>query len=607
MHTDLRTLIGLISCTNYETLCSIVASHPPFDDWFFKYNPTNHNMSVLKTVENNPSTVYADTTLVTEKPYLSLPLQEGKYTHSGTVQTTVYDNSGNGNNGTISNITTGGSWNDDNTLTNNGGSALSIDLPSISALNTLTEFTVSFWYNPLDELIPTQTRYLVTKGVGIAQSIAIYRNASVNDLRFAVFETSGSDFQAITFPNAFPNANEWYFVICKWKSGEKAKISVNNAPYLESTNIKTFTLTNAVNNVKLFRSPNGAKGIIALFKMWNTQISDSKQTDLYYEGYHNPLFPKSENIQPSVEEDPEDIFIPFSNVYTLDKMTTPVLADYRRLNSLAGDNPLIQRYNVADGTSAVDPEVLKYNVPDGVTTGGGAIPFTAEYTLAIPGSNNSSVRLTDSEDNDAAGIEVDTGSTLIGKKITKATFYLKGVNSPTGNIFCRIWNASDVVVATLGYNGTAGAGLNSATVNTSTHTAYSFWDVTSTYGNMAVGWKVGLEYVGTSSDEIQVRRDSDAPKANEIQASRSKDDGDWSSNDDYDVCGILYSGGTGSPSVDPWIELGTGTFTTVTEIFGATAHNLLNQIPRKVTLRLKKTGTPTGTFTVAVMNGAVHR
>ena len=103
-----------------------------------------------------------DTSLVTEPAYLSCPIQEGKYTHSGTVQTTIYDNSGNGNNGTLTGLTNtpGGMWNDDNTLTSLGsdsaGSAdtgLAIDFGSITALNTLTEFTVAFWFNPLDEVI----------------------------------------------------------------------------------------------------------------------------------------------------------------------------------------------------------------------------------------------------------------------------------------------------------------------------------------------------------------------------------------------------------------------------------------------------------------------
>lgn len=182
--------------TNYESLCTLVAQELPFDDWFFKYNPTTHAMSIINTSSNNFASVYADTSLVTPTPAISCPIQEGKYRHDGTIQTTVYDNSGNARNATISNITTGGQWNDDNTLTSNGLASgnLQIDFGSISAINTLTEFTVSFWYNPLDELIPTTTKYLTNKGIALPQSFVIWRNANTNDLRFVVYQTSSSDF-----------------------------------------------------------------------------------------------------------------------------------------------------------------------------------------------------------------------------------------------------------------------------------------------------------------------------------------------------------------------------------------------------------------------------
>src|SRR5688500_18616177 len=162
--------------TGFDFLCGLVDAELPFHDWFFKYNPTTHNMSVINTSENNLASVFADTSLITSPPYLSLPMQEGKWTHSGTVQNTVYDNSGNGNNGTISGYTTGGSWDDDNTLyslgSNIAGTAdgMAIDFGSITTLDTLTEFTISFWFNPGLELINNKSynTRLITKGYGVA-------------------------------------------------------------------------------------------------------------------------------------------------------------------------------------------------------------------------------------------------------------------------------------------------------------------------------------------------------------------------------------------------------------------------------------------------------
>ena len=59
--------------TGFQYLCGLVAAELPFHDWFFKYNPTTHNMSVINTTENNVAAVIADTSLVTTIPYLSIP------------------------------------------------------------------------------------------------------------------------------------------------------------------------------------------------------------------------------------------------------------------------------------------------------------------------------------------------------------------------------------------------------------------------------------------------------------------------------------------------------------------------------------------------------
>lgn len=596
--------------TNYETLCSIVDQEPPFDDWIFKYNPTNHNMSVLKTTENNNSIVFADTSLITPVPAISVPIQEGKYTHSSTVQTTVYDNSGNNRNATIQNIAAGGVWNDDNTLTSNGldSGNIQIDWGSISAINTLTEFTIAFWFNPLDQIItPATSRYLIHKGITVANSFLIYRNPSTNDIRFVVYNTGAADFAAVTFSNAFPEANRWYFVVCKWKSGEKTKISVNNDTMVESSNTETFTMTNSTNNLSLFRTVNSVKGNIALFKFYTTQISQTVQDELYYEGYHNPLFPKSENIQPVPSETPDPIFIPFSNVYTLDKMTTPVAGDYRKINSLAGDNPLIEKYNVVDGTDTTDPEVFRYDVPDGVTTGGGEIPFTriGSAPATVDSSDNSSGKLGDGQ-NDAVALEIDTGGTGIGdtingKVVTKAIFWMRRPSSSvTGILYCRIWNTGSSLspVATIGSMSASAVTEGSSGDDWD---PYTFTNTANTVA-MADGYRIGMEYQGAGeSDVIDVQRRASDIDNSIIQAGY---DGGWNTNSSFEVKCDLYTGGTGSASVDPWIETGSGSVTTVTESFGSSSHNLLNRIPTKVIVRLKKTGTPSGTFAVALMNSS---
>lgn len=613
--------------TNYETLCNLVDQEPPFDDWFFKYNPTNHNMSVIKTTENNNAVVFADTSLVTVNPYLSVPIQEGKYTHSGTVQTTVYDNSGNNNNGTITNIATGGTWNDDNSLTNlggntagNGNNALQIDFGAITALNTLTEFTIAFWINPLDNVINPNNYYerIVTKAGQGPSEIWIERRSSLNELEFNISNGSGV-YTMVRFPNAFPNPNQWYFVVCKWKTGENLKISVNGTQ-IQSSNTLTTTISNSANNLRIFEANKSPKCKLALFKFYTTQISSTVENDLYYQGYHNPLFPKSENIQPVQEEEPDPIFVPFSNVYTLDKMATPVAGDYVKINSLAGDNPLIELYSVADGTSVSNPEVLEYDVDDGITTGGNQIPFTriGSAPATLDSSDNSKGELGAGKNSMVAlqisGTGSGLGQTINGKVITKAIFWMRRpTSSVTGTLYCRIWNANAdaTAVATLG--SMPAANVNAGSTG-SDWVAYTFENTANTVA-MASGYRIGIEYQGYGGDDIvDVQRKANgttsSPYDTVVQASINVGSTSWSTNTDYDIKCDLYTGGTGSATVDPFINMqyqASSPYDRVVQRFG-TGDPLLGKIPTKVKIKLKRTGTATGTinvYLVTAYNGTI--
>ena len=599
--------------TGFQYLCGLVAAELPFHDWFFKYNPTTHAMSAINTTENNVAALVADTSLVTPVPYVSYPIQEGKYTHAGTVQTTIYDTSGHNNNASITGYTTGGNWNDDNTLTNSGVefNNIQINAPSISAINTLTEFTVSFWFNPLDQLIPPYFRSLVSKGNNVAHSFLIYRDPDANNVVFMLYHTGIGDNIGVTFPNAFPTANKWYFIVCKWKSGEKVKISIDNSPYIESASAKTFTLTNSTDNLSLFRTDIGSYGIISLFKFYTTQISQGVQDDLFYEGYHNPLFPKSENIQPVPEEDPDPIFVPFSNVYSLDKMPTPVLADYRRINSLAGDNPFIERYNVADGVGVANPELLPYSIADGATTTSDPQviiqgPGTAGTTLESSDSSNGILGDV-SDGNERIAMRVKTTGTTIGtniqgKKITKAVYDMRRIGTVTGTIYCKIWNPAGTEVATIG-------SVAASTLTDGTYAAVTFENLSQSFilptGAGIVDYRVGVEYTtGATDDEVQVRR-----KSGNLDSSVNQDSWDWDAsgwtsngNDSFEVKCNLYTG-AGTVAAEPNIIMKTGSYNRVAQAFG-TSDPLIGKIIGKVTLRLKKVGSPTGTATVVLMNNA---
>jgi hypothetical protein len=595
--------------TAYQQLCNIVKEELPFDDWHFKYNPTNHQMTVTKKTENNTAVVVADSATVTPVPILSCPIQEGKYRHDGTIQTTIYDNSGGGFNGSITNITTGGAWQDDNTLLSNGtlvaSDGLLVTFPTIAALDSATAYTISFWYKPETSTNPFAfSAWLLDKGYSANGSWIIYRPSGGSAAIRAEFKSSTGSFHTATFNNAFPDPTKWYHIVARFNPSSSLRIFVNGVVSTGST--LPASIVAGSSTLKMYRTTTAANGTIALLKVFTSSLSDSQIADLYYEGYHNPLFPKSENIQPVQEETPDPIFIPFTNVYLLDKMTTPAAADYRKINSLAGSNPLTTHYNVADGTSTTDPEVEQYNVPDGVTTGGGGpTEFTLIYNCTDPGTN-SFVQLAEDQNNAATAVEISSsGSSLIGKKVTKAVFYLRGINSPTGTVKCYVWNASGSVVTELWYNGTLNNRLNAANVDTDAQTPYTFQntDLTPWGSNtMQMGWKVGIEYDtgGSTNDQIRVKRDQGNPKSGEWANARDYN-GNWDDNVDADdLVGQLYEGGTGTPTVEPWYVMSNSYITA--ELIGSTSP-LKSKKPTRIRFKVKRNSSATsGTLSLIILN-----
>jgi hypothetical protein len=116
---------------------------------------------------------------------------------------------------------------------------------------------------------------------------------------------------------------------------------------------------------------------------------------------------------------------------------------------------------------------------------------------------------------------------------------------------------------------------------------------------------VGVEYTtGTSGDEVQVRR-----KSGDLDSSVNQDSWDWSGsswnstgNTSFEVKCNLFTG-TGTATIEPNIIMKTGSYNRVAQAFG-TGDALIGKIIGKVTLRLKKVGSPTGTATVVLMNNA---
>ena len=57
------------------------------------------------------------------------------------------------------------------------------------------------------------------------------------------------------------------------------------------------------------------------------------------------------------------------------------------------------------------------------------------------------------------GVPQGIGDELLDKAIKSASFWLQGGSTPTGTVYCRIWDQANIPVATLG-------SVNASTINT---------------------------------------------------------------------------------------------------------------------------------------------
>lgn len=586
--------------TDKSYVTNLICSITKTNDHWFVYQKSNHNLKYMMNGED----VFQSTDSFIVDPILDVPFQDGAYNSDGSDRTVINDITTSNNNGTL--VDAGnGQWQTDNTFfsfgSNSGGTAGGsyVTFPSITAINTATELTISLMFKP-DNIVNTKNydAIIFEKNTGNS-SFRLRRLANSGDLRFTYVDSLGVSFD-VTKTNAF-TTTDWQSIVIKLKAAEPLQLFVNNVVSSGGTPAAVTTS----GNLQLFDDTKAERGTICYFRVFTTKLGTTDTDRLFDEGYHNPVFPKAEKPQPVPDPSPPPVLIPFEAFYNLAYANTTSESNVVWLNSIAGNAPFFEIYNVADGVDTSDPELLKYDVPDGVGTAGD--PFVEFYTYSP--TDNSSVQLSDT-DNSAGGVGVKTGSAIIGKKVTVAKFQLKAENTPVGSVYCRIWNASGAIVATLDYwNGTTLGTLNAANV-TSDWVEYEFRNTTYNWGATSVqaDWVIGVEYAAPdgSNDVIHLRRQSSGnPMPNEQQAGRNTGNSTFSfdTSNGRDV-GAKFSTGLGTTSTDPNITLGSGGITTVSESFGATAHNLLNLPPTKIILRLKKSGTPSGSFSVVLMNSA---
>lgn len=481
---------------------------------------------------------------------LHLPMQDGEWSTTENVKLgKLYDISGNNLDGVIG-VPTGGIWQDDNTLRGDTSATLGIhsQSPPNAALNSLTEFSVCFWIKPHG--IPTSVTNLFRKGSETETHFVIKRNLN-GDILF-ILGTS-TEINEVTKENSFPEMDKWYFVICKWKTGEALKISIDDDYDFLGTDIVSRT----VDTTTAFRIQDLAPDDSTLLNvmLFNRQITDVEQSHLYSLGPHMAQLPKNKPAQITANPNPDPVTNPFMYLYDLPKIASPTLNDYVFINNPSAGNPYYSKYSCPDGSPYAVTKTKLYDVANGITIVGKDTRATFSVvssdttsvhlgaaiqtgTTSVPSTDNS-YGIFSTSNNSIIGVKIvditsGIGQILNGKRITGVTFSFKetGSTNPTGLAYCRIWDNNNTVVRTLG-------SFDTATIPSDTFKSYSFTDANNPIV-MGMGYNIGVEWKATNSNmEVRMQR-----KVGDYDVSITQGyyDGSWKTNSAYEIkCTIDYA------------------------------------------------------------------
>lgn len=530
---------------------------------------------------------------------IHLPLQEGKWSETKTLPNNlplnqVFDSSTNQRIGTTvypNRLT----WQDDNTLLLKGTetSGANIEIPNHSSFNTFTEMTFCFWYKPLSNNLLTNR--LITIGDDGVSYIKIQRPGATNDLRLAMsIVADGTNNKQLDYTNAFPTFNQWYFVVCKWKTGEASKISINNGTDLLHADTQTGTFTETTQPFELlnWREDNG---IMINIMFFNRQITATEQTKIYNYGNHLAQFPTNLEPQRLTNPNPVPITNPVTTIYDLPKIVSPTINDYTFINNPSTQNPFIEKYTCADGVSGSVAEETIYNIAAG--TGGTTVnPFATPYTL--PGVSSTGM-IDEPAGEWGYGQQIlVTGSVLYNKKITEIQCWLDKSSAVGGSIYLGILKADGVNYIPFGT-------AIPLTALTGGWISFTKQLLTNTYP-MVVGDAVAVIWIGGTSGQVWVRRggsgthyDKDTSN-NPRSCQNHTDNTGWgTTNTSYSMAGTFKTGGD-TVGTSPYYSLKNATnFNYVVGEYFPAGSPILAQIPTYAAFRVYREAAATnGTVSI---------
>ena len=155
-----------------------------------------------------------------------------------------------------------------------------IDCGNISALNNLSEITISFWY----KFQGTDTQN------GIISQNPIFEIQDVyNAMYFHIDGTS----KTINVPTGTFNYKDgnWHNFVCTYKAGDAQIMYIDNTQYASSSTTNT-NLPTTTANLNIGRRNNGFRYADMSFSnasIWNTQLTSAQVTEIYNEGIPSNL------------------------------------------------------------------------------------------------------------------------------------------------------------------------------------------------------------------------------------------------------------------------------------------------------------------------------
>lgn len=528
---------------------------------------------------------------------LHLPLQEGKWSETQALPNNlplnkVFDTSTNQFEGTINNPTATATWLEDNTLhntrVNSGGTSISV--PNHANLNVFTELTICFWAK-FDNLTNDGTfRIFVSKGWSSNGAFVIYRELNNSNIVFA-FKTDAGVTVARTFVNAITDT-DWHFYSMRWKSGEKLKVSKDNATELESSTTGTGTLTQtaAVNILATSASENMS---MLHFILYRRQLEPYEITRLYEYGAHLAQFPQNLEPQRLPNPSPPPTTNPIVTIYDLPKLVSPTIEDYTFINNPSTQNPFVEKYNVPDGVAGGVPITTIYNIAAG--SGGTTVnPFTTIYTL--PGASSTG-NIDESGGEWAYGQQIqDNTSDMFGEKVTEIQCWLDENAATGGSLYLGIIKSNaDPAVPTSYIK--FGAAITLAEL-TGGWVSFTRQLLTNTYV-MAVGDAVGVIWEGGTGGSILIRRGGSSHYEAGSRQNHADAEGWQNPNTSFSMAGTFKKGGD-TVGTSPYYSLknATGNNYVCGELF-PTNSPMVGNIPTRVEFRVyRDTAANNGTVSI---------